>query len=102
MTGIIVKNISNDYTISSNGNYYTCKPRGKFRLNGLIPLVGDIVEFDILGNFPGGKVAMIIDNGHLGCRFVIQHFGDIVAQQEMLIHKRTHKMTLLINSFSLL
>ena len=46
MTGIIIKNISNDYTISCNGTTYTCKPRGKFRMNNSTPLVGDIVEFD--------------------------------------------------------
>ena len=51
MTGIIVKNISNDYTINSNGNYYNCKPRGKFRLNSLTPLVGDVVEFDENTNY---------------------------------------------------
>ena len=33
MTGIIVKNISNDYTVNCDGTYYTCKPRGKFRIN---------------------------------------------------------------------
>ena len=48
MTGIIIKNISNDYTIDCNGTYYTCKPRGKFRLDKQIPLVGDIVTFDEL------------------------------------------------------
>lgn len=48
MTGIIIKNISNDYTIDSDGTYYTCKPRGKFRLDKHIPLVGDIVTFDEL------------------------------------------------------
>lgn len=46
MTGIIVKNISNDYTIKSNNKYYICKPRGKFRLQSQTPLVGDQVEFD--------------------------------------------------------
>ena len=51
MTGIIVKNISNDYKVNCNGTYYICKPRGKFRLNSLTPLVGDIVEIA----FAGGK-----------------------------------------------
>jgi len=46
MTGIIIKNISNDYTINSNGLLYVCKPRGKFRNNNITPLVGDIVTFD--------------------------------------------------------
>lgn len=51
MTGIIVKNISNDYTVDCDGTYYICKPRGKFRHDSLIPLVGDIVEIDELNNY---------------------------------------------------
>jgi len=51
MTGKIIKNISNDYTIDSNGNLYTCKPRGKFRLNNQTPLVGDIVIFDEINKY---------------------------------------------------
>lgn len=51
MRGRIIKNISNDYTVDNNGKLYTCKPRGKFRLNNQIPLVGDIVEFDENNNY---------------------------------------------------
>lgn len=51
MVGIIVKNISNDYTIKSNNNYYVCKPRGKFRKLHISPLVGDKVEFDEKNNY---------------------------------------------------
>lgn len=52
MKGRIIKNISNDYTICcSDGTVYTCKPRGKFRLNEITPLVGDIVEFDEINNY---------------------------------------------------
>lgn len=51
MTGIIIKNISNDYTVNCNGTNYTCKPRGKFRLNNMIPLVGDIVTIDEKDNY---------------------------------------------------
>lgn len=46
MEGRIVKNISNDYTVSQNGEKFVCKPRGKFRSENISPLVGDIVEFD--------------------------------------------------------
>ena len=46
MNGIIVKNISNDYTVEANGQYYTCKPRGLFRINNQTPLVGDNVVID--------------------------------------------------------
>ena len=46
MKGIIIKNISNDYTVNCDGIHYICKPRGKFRLNNQTPLVGDVVTID--------------------------------------------------------
>lgn len=46
LTGRIIKNISNDYTVLSENKLYVCKARGKFRDLGLTPLVGDIVSFD--------------------------------------------------------
>ncbi|MBQ9853863.1 MAG: ribosome small subunit-dependent GTPase A [Bacilli bacterium] len=51
MTGLIIKNISNDYTVISNNNIYICKPRGKFRNDKTSPLVGDIVDFDENNNY---------------------------------------------------
>lgn len=51
MTGRIIKNISNDYTIKANDQIYICKPRGKLRLNNQTPLVGDIVNFDEVNNY---------------------------------------------------
>ena len=46
MEGKIVKIVSNDYTILSDDKYYVCKPRGKFRNQGITPLVGDNVIFN--------------------------------------------------------
>ena len=46
MEGIIVKNISNDYTVVSEGERFICKARGKFRHSNVVPLVGDRVVFD--------------------------------------------------------
>lgn len=51
MEGIIIKNISNDYTVRCGDNYYTCKPRGKFRKDKISPLVGDYVKFDEKNNY---------------------------------------------------
>ena len=51
MQGIIIKNISNDYTVRVNDKEYICKPRGKFRLNNVSPLVGDIVDIDEVNNY---------------------------------------------------
>lgn len=46
LKGRIIKNISNKYSVLVNNLVYECIPRGKFRNEGLTPLVGDIVEFD--------------------------------------------------------
>jgi ribosome biogenesis GTPase len=51
MEGRIVKNISNDYVVKIDDKLYTCKPRGKFRKDNVIPLVGDIVDIDIENNY---------------------------------------------------
>ena len=51
MTGKIIKNISNDYTIEANNQNYICKPSGKLRINNNTPLVGDIVEFDEINKY---------------------------------------------------
>ncbi len=51
MEGIIIKNISNDYTVKVDNKEYICKPRGKFRLNNISPLVGDIVRIDPNNNY---------------------------------------------------
>lgn len=51
MVGKIIKQISNDYTVKINENLYVCKPRGKFRKLGIVPLVGDNVEVDLENNY---------------------------------------------------
>ena len=51
MTGKIIKNISNDYTVKSNDSLYVCKVRGKIRTMNIKPLVGDDVVFDELNNY---------------------------------------------------
>ena len=47
MDGIIIKCISNDYTIKYEDGIIVCKPRGVFRNLKITPLVGDNVIFDI-------------------------------------------------------
>lgn len=47
MQGIIIKCISNDYTVLANDRTYICKSRGKFRKLKITPLVGDQVLFDL-------------------------------------------------------
>lgn len=51
MEGRIIKNISNDYVVKIDDRLYTCKPRGRFRKDNIVPLVGDIVDIDIENNY---------------------------------------------------
>ena len=51
MTGKIIKQISNDYTVKLDDRLVVCKPRGKFRKMGIIPLVGDNVVIDDMNNY---------------------------------------------------
>lgn len=46
MTGRIIRIISNLYTVSRGEEIYECRARGIFRKEDIIPLVGDIIEFD--------------------------------------------------------
>ena len=48
MQGLIIENISNLYKIKANGVVYNAIARGKFKQEGVTPLVGDIVDFEIL------------------------------------------------------
>ena len=47
MTGKIIKQISNDYTVKVEDKLIVCKARGKFRKLGISPVVGDYVTIDI-------------------------------------------------------
>ena len=47
MIGKIIKNISNVYTILYDDKLIECLPRGLFKKEKIIPLVGDLVEFDL-------------------------------------------------------
>ena len=51
MEGIIIKNESNNYTVRTTKGINICKPRGKFRLDKIIPLVGDKVIIDDNNNY---------------------------------------------------
>lgn len=51
MEGIIIKNESNNYTVRTNKEIFVCKPRGKFRLDKITPLVGDFVTIDEVNKY---------------------------------------------------
>ncbi len=51
MTGKIIKNISNLYSVDVDGTIYNCTPRGKFRYEKINPLVGDYCKIDPENNY---------------------------------------------------
>ena len=47
MQGIVLKGVGGFYTVlAENGSQYTCRARGRFRINDISPVPGDRVEFD--------------------------------------------------------
>ena len=53
MQGRIMKALSGFYYVDHNGKLFTCRARGKFRKEGISPLVGDLVEFRETGENEG-------------------------------------------------
>lgn len=51
LKGVIVKNISNAYSVLANQKIYVCTPRGKFRNEKKTPLVGDYCLIDEENNY---------------------------------------------------
>ncbi len=52
--GIILKGVGSFYTVlCDDGETYTCKARGKFRIDGVTPLPGDHVDFEPTGDHEG-------------------------------------------------
>ncbi|MBE6730543.1 MAG: ribosome small subunit-dependent GTPase A [Ruminococcaceae bacterium] len=47
MDGLIIKGIGGAYSVKSEGKIYCCKARGVFRKEGISPLAGDIVSFEV-------------------------------------------------------
>lgn len=48
MQGLIIENVSNLYKIKAGSEIYDATARGKFKQEGVTPLVGDIVDFEVL------------------------------------------------------
>ena len=46
MVGQIIKIVSDNHVVAIKNEIYNCKCRGIFRHNHIVPLVGDMVEFD--------------------------------------------------------
>jgi ribosome biogenesis GTPase len=59
MKGTIIKGIGGFYYVKTEDGVTECKARGKFRYNELTPMVGDLVEIDVVNN--KGSIEKIFD-----------------------------------------
>lgn len=57
--GLIVKALSGFYYVKSGDEVVSCRARGKFRLDGVSPLVGDRVSFDMTVEGKGFVTAIL-------------------------------------------
>lgn len=52
-TGVIIKALSGFYYVRAEEDVFECRARGRFRLEGISPLVGDKVDFSLDNNSKG-------------------------------------------------
>ena len=55
MQGRILKGVGSFYTVQGENGAVVCKARGRFRKEGLVPVPGDWVDYDVGAD----------ENGHL-------------------------------------
>lgn len=77
MEGTIVKALSGFYYVSCNEQVYECKARGKFRLDGTSPLVGDRVSFALDGN-KKGYIEKVFDRKNSFIRPAVANIDSLV------------------------
>lgn len=94
MIGKIIKGIGGFYSVKSGGELYTLKARGRFRIRGGKPIVGDEVEFSP----GGGMIERILERKNefirpavsnmtqVGVVFAIRHPSpDLLLVDQMLV-----------------
>ena len=77
MNGIIVKGIGGFYYVkAADGCIYECKARGRFRKDGIIPIIGDNVEIEISGK--KGSIARISERKNALVRPAVANIDTLV------------------------
>ncbi len=66
-TGLIRKGVGGFYTVETAGGSLVCKPRGRFRKDGVTPLPGDRVEYSV-GPDGMGRLEEICPRGNVFAR----------------------------------
>lgn len=75
--GTIIKALSGFYYVQCGEKLVTCKARGKFRINGVVPLVGDHVVCDIADN-GAATVTRVLDRKNSFIRPAVANIDTLV------------------------
>ena len=77
MNGIIIKGIGGFYYIkAADGCIYECKARGRFRKDGITPIIGDNVEIEISGK--KGSITRILERKNALVRPAVANIDTLV------------------------
>lgn len=78
MRGVIVKALSGFYYVKTDEGIIACKARGRFRLDGTSPLVGDRVEISV-DDTGAGRVDAVLPRRNLFVRPAVANIDLLVA-----------------------
>ena len=81
--GVIIRSLSGFYTVVSNGETVECRARGRFRKDGVSPLVGDRVRFTAEGK--KGTVDEILPRRNSFVRPAVANVDQIVILASAVI-----------------
>jgi ribosome biogenesis GTPase len=59
-TGIILRGVGSFYDVISEGEVFRCRPRGRFRKQRIMPMVGDYVQFEPESDISEGTLEEIL------------------------------------------
>ncbi|MBM7581902.1 ribosome biogenesis GTPase [Caldicoprobacter guelmensis] len=110
--GIIVKGVGGFYDVYLNGSLLRCLPRGKFRKQGITPMVGDVVEVNakdavieaILPRKNQFKRPCVANIDNLGIVISVKHPDpDLLLVDKLILAARMHsvKPFIVINKIDL-
>ena len=67
-----------------------CPHGSPFVMIAIQPDSGKVVEFTIVGNFGHWQVTVVVENRHIGSKFMVQPFRALCLQQKVIRKKRLH------------
>ncbi len=79
-SGIIVRGVGGSYSVKTEGGIYDCVPKGTFRKIGIVPLVGDLVNIEVVDSAKAkGRIEEILPRKSLLTRPAVANVDQIAV-----------------------